>query len=60
MLTDIRRATVVKGKEGTLLTGDDDLNNRWLCHSYDLLNVERERGVRSDSIRTGTNRINLY
>ena len=51
MVTNIRRATVVKGKERTLLTGDDEVNDRWICHSDDLFKVECERGFRSDYIR---------
>ena len=43
MATDIRRVTAVKDKDGTLLTGDDDLKDRWLRHFDDLLNVENER-----------------
>ena len=44
MATDIGRVTTVKDKDGTLLTGDDEVNDRWLGHFDDLLlNVENER-----------------
>ena len=42
MATDIGRVTVVKDKDGTLLTGDDEFKDRWLGY-FDLLNVENER-----------------
>ena len=43
MATDIGRVTAVKDKDGTLLTGDDEVKDRWLGHFDDLLNVENER-----------------
>ena len=43
METDIGRVTTVKDEDGTLLTGDDEVKDRWLCHFDDLLNVENER-----------------
>ena len=43
MTTDIGRVTAVKDKDGTLLTGDDEVKDRWLGHFDDLLNVENER-----------------
>ena len=43
MATDIGRVTAVKDKDGTLLTGDDQVKDRWLGYFDDLLNVENER-----------------
>ena len=43
MATDIGRVTAVKHKDGTLLTGDDEVKDRWLGYFDDLLNVENER-----------------
>ena len=43
MVTDIRRVTAVKDKDGPLLPGDDEVKDRWLGHFGDLLNVENER-----------------
>ena len=43
MATDIGRVTAVKDKDGTLLTGDDEVKDIWLGHFDDLLNVENER-----------------
>ena len=43
MATDIGTVTAVKDKDGTLLTGDDEVKDRWLGHFDDLLNVENER-----------------
>ena len=37
MATDIGRVTAVKDKDGTLLTGDDEVKDRWLGHFNDLL-----------------------
>ena len=59
MATDIGRVTAVKDKDGTLLTGDDEVKGRWLGYFDDLLNIENERGFRRDSTSTGTNRRNL-
>ena len=33
----------MKDKDGTLLTGDDEVMDRWLGHFNDLLNVENDR-----------------
>ena len=33
----------VKDKDGTLLTGDDEVKDRWLGYFDDLLHVENER-----------------
>ena len=41
--TDIGRVTAVKVKDGTLLTGDGEVKDRWLGYFDDLLNVENER-----------------
>ena len=54
MATDIGRVTAVKDKDGTLLTGDDEVKGRWLGYFDDLLNIENER----DNLE-GTNRRNL-
>ena len=44
MATDFGRVTTVKDKDGTLLTGDDEVKDIWLGHFDDLLlNVENER-----------------
>ena len=43
MATDIGRVTAVKDKDGTLLTGDDEVKGRWLGYFDDLLNIENER-----------------
>ena len=43
MATDIGRITAVKNKDGTLLTGDDEVKGRWLDYFDDLLNIENER-----------------
>ena len=43
MVTDIGRVTAVKDKDGTLLTGDDEVKGRWLGYFDDLLNIENER-----------------
>ena len=43
MATDIGRVTAVKDKDGTLLTGDDEVKDIWLGHFDDLLNIENER-----------------
>ena len=43
MAMDVGRVTAVKDKDGTLLTGDDEVKDRWLGHFDDLLNVENER-----------------
>ena len=43
MTTDIGRVTAVKDKDGTLLTGDDEVKSRWLGYFDDLLNIENER-----------------
>ncbi len=43
MATDIGRVTSVKDKDGTLLTGDDEVTDRWLGYFDDLLNIENER-----------------
>ena len=59
MATDIGRVTAVKEKDGTLLTGDDEVNGRWLGYFDDLLNMGNERGFRRDSTSIGTNRRNL-
>ena len=40
---DIGRVTAVKDKDGTLLTGDDEVKDRWLGYFDDILNVENER-----------------
>ena len=40
MATDIARVTAVKDKNGTLLTGDDEVKDMWLGYFDDLLNVE--------------------
>ena len=42
MVTDIRRVTAVKDKDGPLFPGDDEVKDRWLGHFGDLLNVENE------------------
>ena len=33
----------MKDKDDTLLTGDDEVKDRWLGYFDDLLNVENER-----------------
>ena len=33
----------MKDTDGTLLTGDDEVKDRWLGHFNDLLNVENDR-----------------
>ena len=33
----------MKDKDGTLLTGDDEVKGRWLGYFDDLLNIENER-----------------
>ena len=33
----------MKDKDGTLLTGDDEVNDWWFGYFNDLLNVENER-----------------
>ena len=43
MATDIGRVTAVKDKDGTLLTGDDEVKDILLGYFDDLLNVENER-----------------
>ena len=43
MATDIGRVTCVKDKDDTLITGDDEVKDRWLGHFNDLLNAENER-----------------
>ena len=43
MATDIGRVTAVKDKDGTLLTGYDEVKDRWLGYFDDLLNVENDR-----------------
>ena len=43
MATDTGRVTAVKDKDGTLLTGDDEVKDRWLGHFDDPVNVENER-----------------
>ena len=43
MTTDIGRVTAVKDKDGTLLTGDDEVKGRWLGYFDYLLNSENER-----------------
>ena len=43
MATDIGRVTAVKDKDGTLLTGDDEVKDKWLGYLDYLLNVENER-----------------
>ena len=43
MATDNGRVTAVKDEDGTLLTGDDEVKDRWLGYFDDLLNVENER-----------------
>ena len=44
MATDIGRVTAVKDKDGTLLTGDDEVKDIWLGHFDDLLMLKmRER-----------------
>ncbi len=43
MKTGIVRVTAVKDKDGTQLTGDDDVNHRWLGYFDDILNIENER-----------------
>ena len=58
MATDIGRVTAVKEKDGTLLTGDDEVKDRWLGYFDDLLNVENERED-LEGTSTGTNRRNL-
>ena len=42
MATDIGRVTAVKNKDGTLLTGDDEVKGRCLGYFDDLLNSENE------------------
>ena len=42
MATDIGRVTAVKDKDGTLLTGDDEVKDIWLGYFDDLLNIEKE------------------
>ena len=43
MATDIGRVTAVKDKDGTLLTGDDEVKYRWLGYFDNILNVVNER-----------------
>ena len=43
MATYIGRVTAVNDNDGTLLTRDDEVKDRWLGHFNDLLNVENER-----------------
>ena len=43
MATDIGRVRAVKDKDDILLTGDDEVKDRWLGYFDDLLNVENER-----------------
>ena len=43
MATDIGRVTTMKDKDGTLLTGDDEVKDRWLGYFDDRLNIENER-----------------
>ena len=43
METDIGRVTAAEDKDGTLLTGDDEVMDRWLGHFDDILNVENDR-----------------
>ena len=43
MATDIGRVATVKDKDGALLTGDDEVKDKWLGHSDEVLNVENER-----------------
>ena len=43
MATDIGRVTALKDKDGSLLTGDDEVKDKWLGYFDDLLNVENER-----------------
>ena len=33
----------MKDKDGTLLSGDDEVKDRWLGYYNDLLNAENER-----------------
>ena len=42
----------------TLLTENGELKDRWLSHFDDLVHFENERGFRSDSTSTQTNRRN--
>ena len=39
MATDIGRVKAAKDKDGTLLTGDGEVKDKWLGHFDDILNV---------------------
>ena len=43
MAKDIGRVTAVQDQGGTLLTEEEEVKDRWIGHSDDLLDVENER-----------------